>query len=194
MCMYVAIILIQNTMQNNIFFERVPKNEPKYKAANTYTGGIGGVKYNNYNINSKRNRKYRTYTRETVNDKFFAEYCNEVDIFDSQNHFPDWIYEFREQNLRKISKNFRLMCQILKDEGFEFKIKYPIESENKWKFADAYLPKYNLVVLLLSDKDFIGLPCWSKSNKELFFEKKCSVIAILPDELPKLHEKLQSFN
>lgn len=80
MCMCVAIILIQNTMQNNIFFERVPKNEPKYKAVNSYTGGIGGVKYNNYNINSKRNRKYRTYTRETVNDKFFAEYCNEVDI------------------------------------------------------------------------------------------------------------------
>lgn len=181
-------------MQNNIFLSVFLKTNPNIKQLIPIQGGIGGVKYNNYNINSKRNRKYRTYTRETVNDKFFAEYCNEVDIFDSQNHFPNWIYEFREQNLRKISKNFRLMCQILKDEGFEFKIKYPIESENKWKFADAYLPKYNLVVLLLSDKDFIGLPCWSKSNKELFFEKKCSVIAILPDELPKLHEKLQSFN
>ena len=177
-------------MQSNIFFERVPENEPKYKAANTYIGGTGGVEYNNYNINSKRKRKYHTHTRESVNDKFFAEYCNEVDIFDSQNHFPDWIYKFREQNLHKISKNFRLMCQILKDEGFEFKIKYPIENEGKWKFADVYLPKYNTVVLLMNEKDYIGLPCWSKSDRELFFEGKYSVIAVLPCELSNLHEKL----
>lgn len=136
-----------------------------------------------------RNRK-ATRPRETVNDRFFAEYCNEADIFDSDAHFPDWIYEFREQNLCRIGKNFRLMCQILKDEGFDFKIKYPVENDGRWKFADAYLPKYNVCVLLMNEKAYIGLPCWSKSDRELFFEDKCSVIAVLPDELPKLRERL----
>lgn len=90
----------------------------------------------------------------------------------------------------RIGKNFRLMCQILKDEGFDFKIKYPVENDGRWKFADAYLPKYNVCVLLMNEMAYIGLPCWSKSDRELFFEEKCSVIAVLPDELPKLRERL----
>ena len=186
-------------MQNNIFFASVPKSEPKYKATNTYTGGVGGSTRDNYNNNKyyysskrKHNTRTRTHTRESVNDKFFVEYCREIDIFDSQTHFPDWIYDFREQNLHKIGRKFRLMCQIIKDEGFDFKVKYPIEVDGKWKFADAYLPEHNLVVLLLNDKDVIGLPCWSKSNKELFFHDRCGVIAVHTDLLSTLHEKLSS--
>ncbi|MFA6718947.1 MAG: hypothetical protein WCS15_07690 [Prevotella sp.] len=147
---------------------------------------------NNIIIIIKNKRQQRTRARETVNDRFFSEYCSEIDIFDSNYHFQDWIYDFREQSLRKIGKNFRLMCQVLKDEGFEFKVKYPIEVDGKWKFADAYLPKHNAVVLLMSECDYIGLPCWSKSDRELFFEGRCKVIAMLPYEFSRLREKLAS--
>ena len=179
-------------MQSNIFFDRVPKNAPKYNAVPTYTGDARGSVENKYNINSKSKRQHRTRTRETVNDRFFVEYCSEIDIFDSQTRFPEWIYDFREQNLHKIGKNFRLMCQVLKDEGFEFKVKYPIEVDGKWKFADAYFPKHNAVVLLMSERDYIGLPCWSKPDRELFFEGRCNVIAVLPYEFSRLREKLAS--
>lgn len=181
-------------MQSNIFFDRVPKNAPKYNAVPTYTGDARGSVENKYNIYSKSKRQHRTRTRtrETVNDRFIVEYCSEIDIFDSQTRFPEWIYDFREQNLHKIGRNFRLLSQILKEEGVDFKLKYPIEVDGKWKFADAYLPKYNAVVLLMSEREYIGLPCWSKSDRELFFEDRCKVIAILPYELPKLRDKLNT--
>lgn len=177
-------------MQSDIFFEPVPKNAPKYNAVPTYSGDAGGNGKNKYNIYPKSERQHRTRTRETVNDRFFVEYCSEIDIFDSQTRFPEWIYKFREQNLHKIGKNFRLMCQILKDGRVDFKVKWPIEFDGKWKFADVYLPEYNAVVLLMSEREYIGLPCWSKSDRELFFEDRCRVITVMPYELPKLREKL----
>lgn len=84
------------------------------------------------------------------------------------------------------------MCQILKETGLSFKIKYPIEIDGKWKFADIYIPKYELVVLLISEYEMIGLPCHSKSNRELFFENRFCVLAIMNYELSRLREKLKA--
>lgn len=177
-------------MSGNIFFSRVPKNAPKYKAGNTYVGDARGYRENNYYINSKSKKQHRTRTRETVNDKFFEEFAPEIDILDCEKSFPEWIYDFREQNLHKIGRNFRLMCQILKEMRLGFKVKFPIEIDGKWKFADAYIPKFRLVVLLANEKEYIGLPCTSKSNRELFFEDRCRVVAVFPDELSKLRERI----
>lgn len=175
-------------MQGNIFFERVPKNAPKYKAVNSYLGDARG--YNN--INSKSKRQQRTRMRKTVNDRFFEELCTEIDLFDQEKSFPEWIFDFREKILSKISKKFRLMCQILKDARLSFKIKYPIEIEGKWKFADIYIPEYNLVVLLVSEYEIIGLPCHSMGNRELFFSSEYRTLTVMDYELPRLEEKLKA--
>ncbi len=175
-------------MLNDIFLGRVPKSEPKYKAGNSSMGDARG--YNN--MNSKSKRQQRTRMRKTMNDGFFEEFCTEIDLFDQEKSFPEWIFDFREKILSKISKKFRLMCQILKETGLSFKIKYPIEIEGKWKFADIYIPKYELVVLLISEYEMIGLPCHSKSNRELFFENRFCVLAIMNYELSRLREKLKA--
>ena len=126
----------------------------------------------------------------TVKEKFFMDYAAEIDLFDLQRSCPEWVYDYREGILNKVSKDFRLLCQMLKDSGVVFKVKYPIEVDGKWKFADAFIPKSHIVILLIQDHETIGLPCHSKTDREIFFGDRYKVVDVCTYEIHKVLEKL----
>ncbi len=78
--------------------------------------------------------------------------CREIDIFDSQTHFPDWIYDFREQNCTK-SVESSVWCQVIKDEGL-FQSKVPHIEELMANGVPIY-QETHLVVLLLNDRTLL---------------------------------------
>lgn len=123
-------------------------------------------------------------------ESFFMEFAREIDIFTLQKSFPEWVYDYREDILHRVSKDFRLMCQYLKDAGISFYMKYPIEINGKWKFADVYIPDRRLVILLLNDKETIGLPCHSKTDREIWFGDRYRTIGINTYEVKRTLEKL----
>ena len=122
-------------------------------------------------------RSNRTYARESM-EAFLSEYAAELDIFDTEEVFPDWVYRYRDKVLSGFSKEFRLICRILHEKGYKFKVKYPLKIGNDWKFADFYLSEWQMVILLIHDYETIGLPCFSKTDKELWFERKYRVLAV----------------
>lgn len=87
----------------------------------------------------------------SAKEKFFVEFSEELDVFDSSVQIPDWLFRFREQQLDSINTKFRRICRFLKDTGVDFKIKWPMSGKDgKWKFADIYIPKTDTVVLVAS--------------------------------------------
>lgn len=132
----------------------------------------------------------RAEPRLTVKESFFMEFADEIDLFCIETKFPEWIIQYREEILLKIGRNFRKICRKLKDSGVKFYIKYPVEIDGKWKFADIYIPKGNTVVLMLSDKDLISHPCNMKSDKECWFEDRFRVVGIYYSEVGNVVERL----
>ena len=130
--------------------------------------------------------------RNTKNEDFFLEFANEIDLFSLQKSFPEWIYDYREDILHRVRKEFRVMCQFLKDAGVVFYIKYPIEIDGKWKFADVFIPKGRIVVLLLNDSETIGLPCHSKTDREIWFSDRYRTIGICTYDVGRTLEILKS--
>ena len=135
-------------------------------------------------------RKKSSKERLTKKEAFFLEFSREIDIFGLQEHFPEWIYNYREEILSRVGCKFRVMCQFLKDAGIEFYIKFPIEINGKWKFADVFIPGREVVVLLLSERDMIGLPCHSKTDKELWFSCRYKTVGVCTYEVGRTMEIL----
>lgn len=135
--------------------------------------------------NKAKNAKYgkRMDSRLTVKESFFVEFAEEIDLFCLETKFPEWIIQYREEILNKIGRDFRKICRKLKDSDIRFYIKYPVEIDGKWKFADVYIPKGKTVVLLLSDKDLIGHPCNMKSDREQWFSDRFRVVGVYHDEI-----------
>ena len=154
--------------------------------ANSLTKERGGkhVGTRAYVKNSQHSR-----SKQTKNESFFEEFSKEIDIFCEKTAFPEWIYDYREDILNRIAKPFRVMCQSLKDAGVDFKVKYPIKIDGKWKFADVYVPRYRLVILLTNEMETVGLPCHSMSNRELWFSDRFRTLAVYGYELNRLTEK-----
>lgn len=127
---------------------------------------------------AKSRRKRKKERKMSKKESFFMEFAAEIDLFALQDSFPEWVYDYREAILNKVDKGFRVMCQFLKDSGVRFYVKYPIEINGKWKYADAYLPDQKVVVLLLNDMETIGLPCHSKTDREIWFSDKYRTVGI----------------
>lgn len=114
----------------------------------------------------------------TKKESFFMEFAPEIDIFDELSAFPEWIYDYREDILCRVTRNFRVLCQNLKINGYRFKVKYPVCIDGKWKFADIYIPDYSVVVVLRTDKEEIGLPCHSSTDRERWFSDRFRVVSV----------------
>lgn len=102
---------------------------------------------------------------------FFDNFAAELDIFDTEQTFPSWMFEVREEQLRKISPELRRVSYYLRELGLTFKIKWPIEVCGKWKFADIYFPGKRTVVTLTNAMALIGRPHWMMSDKGEFFAR-----------------------
>lgn len=134
----------------------------------------------------RERRVSRIEDKKTVKESFFEEFAPEIDLFSLDDSFPEWVYSYRENTLNKIGKSFRVLCQYLKDSGIKFFIKYPIEIGGKWKFSDVYLPDYSVVLLLTSDYETIGLPCHSKTLREIWFGAKYRTIPVYTYDIARV--------
>lgn len=138
-------------------------------------------------------KKLRREKKPSKKESFFIEFAEEIDLFSLQKTFPEWIYDYREDILNRVRKDFRVMCQHLKDAGIKFYMKYPIEIDGKWKFADIFIPEKKLVILLLSDVDTIGLPCHSKTNREIWFSDRFRTLGICTYEVNRTMDKIKQY-
>lgn len=109
--------------------------------------------------------------------EFWEEFAAELDIFDSTLNAPEWTFDYREDQIRKISTNFKKICRRLKEMGLGFKIKWPVEIDGKWKFADIYFPRQRVVIIQTNPmKDF--RPCGLPSYRAEFFQQRYRVVEI----------------
>ena len=78
----------------------------------------------------------------------YEEFCQEMDLFSDNQPFSDWIFDYREHHLSKISSKLIKFCRNLKFANVNFKVLYPVCIFGKWKFADVYIPKHKTVVMM----------------------------------------------
>lgn len=140
---------------------------------------------------TQQTRKDGKSAQELINREFFECFSQEIDISADKGRFPEWVYDFREKSLTRQGRTFLQLCHTLKDGGVKFKIKFPLQIDGKWKFADILIPQKHIVVMLIQDHDTIGLPCHSKTDKELRFGNKFRTLAIGTNEIHRVMEKLR---
>lgn len=78
----------------------------------------------------------------------YEEFCQEMGLLLDSQVYPDWVFDFREKHLSKISSKLINFCREVKAAKIEFKIFYPLQIFGKWKFADVYFPKRETVVIV----------------------------------------------
>lgn len=137
-----------------------------------------------------KHKKNKKFTRETKFDRFLVEFANEIDVFDSEKSFPEWIIQYREQQIGKVSKFQREICEYLRESGVKFKFKYPIEIDGKYKFADFYIPKKRTVILLLSSFIEFNRMCSKDAERTEFFKDRFKVVELYEYDKEAFKEKL----
>lgn len=124
----------------------------------------------------------------TKKEAFFADFAPEIDIFDSDFAVPEWVFSYRDALLRKISRETMLICRELKQLGLDFKIKWPVEIDGKWKFADIFFPGKG-TVLIVSDPLLNPRPMGLPSYRAEFFRCRYRVVEV--DSLDGLRRKME---
>lgn len=122
-------------------------------------------------------------------DVFCDEFASELDIFDSEIAFPDWVLTYRENVLRKITPEFRKICRYLRDLGLGFKIKWPVEIDGRWKYADILFPNHRTVLIVTNAKELGCRPHWMLSDRGEFFHRICRVLEV--ETLSELQRKVK---
>ena len=135
---------------------------------------------------SKRGRTQSK--RITKFEQFCADFAPEIDMLDSTFAFPGWVFNYRDDLLRKISPELRRICYALKQNGAEFKIKWPVEIDGKWKFADVLLPQQRIVVIVINPMELASKPHWMLSDRSEFFKRRYHVIEV--ENLEELQYKM----
>ena len=121
----------------------------------------------------------------------YEEFCQEMDLFSENQPFPDWIFDYREHHLSKISSKLIKFCRKLKSANVNFKILYPVNIFGKWKFADIYIPKRKIVVMVTTYPHLAG---WL-TDQARFFEEMFKVYELDGCESEnKLNKFIESLN
>lgn len=137
-----------------------------------------------------RSKRKRVKTKKTTKfEQFCIDFAAEIDLFDSNLGVPHWVFDYRDDNLRKISPELRRICYALKQLGLNFKIKWPIEVDGKWKFADVFFPKQRTVLMLTNAMAVAGRPHWMLSDRAEFFKDHFRVVEV--ETLAELEYKMQ---
>lgn len=119
---------------------------------------------------------------------FYTEFAVELDIFDSTLNIPAWTFDYRDDLIRKICPELKKICRRLKGLALDFKIKWPIEIDGKWKFADVFFPKQR-TVLMVTNAMAVGLrPHWMLSDRAEFFKDRFRVVEV--ETLAELERKM----
>lgn len=136
-------------------------------------------------IRKKRKRKEKNSSVE----RFCEEFATELDIFDSTLDVPAWTFDYRDDLIRKISPELRKICRELKSLCLIFKIKWPVEIEGKWKFADVYFPQHRTVLMITNAMAVAGRPHWMLSDRAEFFRDRFRVVEV--ETLEELKHKME---
>jgi hypothetical protein len=141
---------------------------------------------NNSN-NSKKKRKYKEKKNSITS--FCEEFAAELDIFDSTLSIPAWTFDYRDGLIRKISPELKKICRALKDLGLSFKIKWPVEIDGKWKFADVFFPMQRTVLMVTNAMAVGCRPHWMLSDRAEFFRDRFRVVEV--ETLADLERKMR---
>lgn len=120
--------------------------------------------------------------------QFWEEFAAELDIFDSAPDIPAWTFDYRDDLIRKIGPELRKICQKLKSLGLSFKIKWTVEIDGKWKFADVYFPRQRTVLMVTNAMAIGCRPHWMLSDRAEFFKDRFRVVEV--ETLAELERKM----
>lgn len=146
----------------------------------------GSLREKNNSSNSKKKRKYKEKKNSLTS--FCEEFAVELDIFDSALNIPAWTFNYRDDLIRKIGPELRKICRKLKSLGLNFKIKWPVEIDGKWKFADVFFPKQRTVLMVTNAMSVGCRPHWMLSDRAEFFRNRFRVIEV--ETLEELERKM----
>ena len=122
-------------------------------------------------------------------DLFLADLATELDIFDSTQSLPQWAFDYRDDLIRKIGPELKKICRKLKSLGLNFKIKWPVEIDGKWKFADVFFPKQRTVLMVTNAMAVGCRPRWMLSDRAEFFRDRFRIVEV--ETLAELERKMQ---
>ncbi len=134
-------------------------------------------------------QKAKNTAKLTKFDQFCQNFAAEIDIFDLNPGVPAWVFDYRDDQIRKISPELRKICQRLKELGLAFKIKWPVEIDGKWKFADVFFPRQRTVLLVTNAVAVAGRPHWMLSDRAEFFKDRFRVVEV--ETLEDLEKKME---
>lgn len=118
---------------------------------------------------TKRNKITRKV--KSGRQSIYGEFCQEIDLFNNSQPFPDWVFDFRERLLTSTPSKLIKFCRKLKSAGVKFHILCPININDKWEFADVYIPSRRVVVMVNTQPHPAG---WL-SQRAQFFTGLCKV-------------------
>ncbi len=118
---------------------------------------------------------------------FLDEFAAELDIFDSSLNIPAWTFDYRDDLIRKICPELKKICRWLRSLGLTFKIKWPVEIDGRWKFADVFFPRQRAVLILANPMSNLR-PMGLDSYRAEFFKDRYRVIEV--ETLAELESKM----
>lgn len=137
-----------------------------------------------------RKKIYKKKAKKSLTDKFLEAYATNIYLDGMEYDLPDWVFDYREDLIHKVTQNGKKLYAKLSEMGINFKIRFPYKNLGKWKFADALLPKYNLIILLMNFRETITSAC-SMYDRVGFFDDKYKCIMVLPEEIDRLDKILK---
>lgn len=136
----------------------------------------------------RQEKKSNKFGKISKFDQFCLDFAAEIDLFDSNLAVPQWTFDYRDDLIRKISPELRKICHALKEIGLNFKIKWPVEIDGKWKFADVFFPKQRTVLMLTNAMALGCRPHWMLSDRAEFFKDRFRVVEV--ESLAELERKM----
>lgn len=153
--------------------------------------GVVGEEYIYPTLNGKKKRnKQEKKTRLAKFEQFCLDFAAEIDILSSQTAFPDWVFDYRDDLIRKISPELRKICYSLKQRGLVFKVKWPVQIDGKWKFADIIFPRQRTVLMVTNAMELGTRPHWMLSDRAEFFKGHFRVVEV--ETLAELERKIEA--
>ena len=137
-------------------------------------------------VNSRKTQ--RKSPKMSKFDLFLADLATELDIFDSTQSLPQWAFGYRDDLIRKIGPELKKICRKLKSLGLNFKIKWPVEIDGKWKFADVFFPKQRTVLMVTNAMAVGCRPHWMLSDRAEFFRDRFRIVEV--ETLAELERKM----
>lgn len=126
--------------------------------------------------------------RISVMEQFIMDFASELDIMQAAMPFPDWVFCYRDDHIRKLSPEFRRIAKWLRGMGLRFKMKWPVEIDGKWKYADFFFPRQQTVIIVANPMDNFS-PVGISGERARFFSDRFRVIEI--ETLADLERKME---